>query len=302
MVGMRAADERDTHAVSGMTGSTSPDPDRIQAGWEHRFVAAGARADEMIELYRQLGYEVAADPVRTHTLEDGCVACFTSGGESYQSIYTRRRTGSEDAHPDRPHARETPMSETHPTQLLRQEHQQILQVAGVLEGLLDQEPVNIDYELVEKCIRFIQLFADACHHGKEEGLLFPALEDKGLPRDSGPIAVMLHEHRLGRQFTSTMAQSIGAARTGDPAALGRLTRAGRDYVALIRQHILKEDNVLFNMADQLVRGPHCAGLCAAYDEVDGQGFEGCSRAQLEELGREICERGAASSSPDRSGG
>ena len=72
------------------SGSTKPDPARIAAGWEHRFVAAGARAQEMITLYREVGYEVAADPVFTHGLEDGCVACFASGGEQYWSIYTRR--------------------------------------------------------------------------------------------------------------------------------------------------------------------------------------------------------------------
>jgi len=84
-------------SVSGGTArgpvNTRPDPARIAAGWEYRFVAAGARAEEMIALYRELGYQVAADPVIGHDLEDGCQVCFASGGEQYWSIYTRRQEG-----------------------------------------------------------------------------------------------------------------------------------------------------------------------------------------------------------------
>lgn len=269
-----------------MSGSTEPDPARLRDGWEHRFVAAGARADEMVDLYRELGYEVVADPVMTHTLEDGCVACFSSGGEQYRSIYTRRTaTGTDEPRADT--YEETPMGETHPTHVLREEHQQILQVAGALETLLERTPGEAVYDAVAKCIRFIRLFADACHHGKEEDLLFPALEDEGLPHDSGPIAVMLQEHRMGRQFASAMADSIDAARAGDQVARGKLVRAGRDYVGLIRSHIMKEDNVLFNMADQLVTGPKCTRLCAAYDGTGDHTFDGCTKRELEELGREI---------------
>lgn len=65
-------------------------PERIRDGWEHRFVAAGARAEEMIALYRELGFEVVADPVPTEALIDGCTACFGTGGQEYRSIYTRR--------------------------------------------------------------------------------------------------------------------------------------------------------------------------------------------------------------------
>jgi len=143
---------------------------------------------------------------------------------------------------------------------------------------------------VEKCVTFIRLFADACHHGKEEDLLFPALEEQGLPRDSGPIAVMLHEHRLGREAAAAMRTALPAAREGDRDARLRLTNAGRGYIDLIRGHIGKEDHVLFNMADQMVTGESRVRLCAAYDGTCHHAFEGCTKAQLEALGREIMER------------
>jgi len=91
MIGRRTGEPHTLDSdVVDMTGDTRPDPERIRAGWVHRFVATGVRAEEMAELYRELGYEVAADPVVTHTLDGGCVVCLTSGGEQYLSIYTRR--------------------------------------------------------------------------------------------------------------------------------------------------------------------------------------------------------------------
>lgn len=179
------------------------------------------------------------------------------------------------------------MTESHATQVLRDEHQWILAVAGALERLLGATPEALDFDAVEKCVTFIRLFADACHHGKEEGLLFPALEDQGLPRDTGPIAVMLHEHRLGREATAVMSAALPEAREGDAGARTRLMHAGRNYIDLIRGHIGKEDHVLFHMADQMVTGESRARLCAAYDGTCHHAFEGCTKAQLEALGREI---------------
>lgn len=179
------------------------------------------------------------------------------------------------------------MTDNHPTRVLRVEHERILAVADALEELLRAGPGDVDFDRVDQCIRFIRLFADACHHGKEEDHLFPALVELGLPRRSGPIAVMLHEHRLGRRFAAGMAEAVDDARAGDGEAWTRLVRAGRDWIGLIRGHILKEDNVLFGMADQLVVGGACERLCAAYERTGKLAFEGCTKAELQELGEEI---------------
>jgi len=72
-----------------------PDPARLAAGWEHRFVAAGERAEEMVALYRELGFEVVADPVGGDGLDEGCSVCF-AGEVRYRAIYTRRPGTSAD--------------------------------------------------------------------------------------------------------------------------------------------------------------------------------------------------------------
>jgi hemerythrin-like domain-containing protein len=178
------------------------------------------------------------------------------------------------------------------TALLRQEHQWVLKVADVLELLAQnaQEGGEPDFDAFGDCIRFIQLFADACHHGKEEDLLFNEMEGMGMSRDNGPLAVMLHEHRVGREYTAAMAAALDGTRGGDEDSRLRLTNAALGYVQLIRNHILKEDHVLFDMADQMLRGPICQRLCENYDRVCESEFDGCTKAQLEDLATGLIKR------------
>lgn len=177
------------------------------------------------------------------------------------------------------------------TEGLREEHQWILKVSGALEEILNREAdEGLDLDAIEDCVTFIRLFADACHHGQEEDLLFPELEARGMPRDAGPLAVMLQEHQVGRSLASHMVRALPEAREGQADARDVLVNAARGYIQLIRGHINKEDNVLFNMADQVVTGSACEGLCAAYEEVCRRRFEGRSKDDLEALASRILER------------
>lgn len=184
------------------------------------------------------------------------------------------------------HAAETP------TAILRNQHTKILKVANILEHLLNaaSESAPADYDGLTDCVTFIRLYADALHHGKEEDLLFPALIERGMPKDGGPVAVMLHEHRLGRGFAKTMAEALPDAQRGDAAAGDRLATAGRRYIHLIRDHIMKEDNVLFDMADQMIDAPGCRDLCAAYAGVCQRTFDGCTVDALEGILAKLSER------------
>ena len=179
-----------------------------------------------------------------------------------------------------------------PTRILRDQHRNILKIADVLEDVLGREPTPgaFDYDAIEDCVSFIRLYADALHHGKEEDLLFPELEAVGMSRQGGPLAVMLHEHQEGRAFARAMADALPSAREGDVPAQRRLLNAGLGYVSLIRGHILKEDNILFNMADQMIGTTACRSLCAAYDGVCQRRFDGCTVAELEEILNRLQER------------
>ncbi len=117
-------------------------------------------------------------------------------------------------------------------------------------------------------VEFFRGFADQCHHCKEEGQLFPRLEQRGVPREGGPIGCMLREHQLGRAHVKAIDEALGAADRGDEQGVRTVFEEGAAYLDLLRNHILKEDNVLFEMADQLIQGADMAELTSAYGDAE----------------------------------
>ena len=91
--------------------------------------------------------------------------------------------------------------------------------------------------------------ADKCHHGKEEDLLFPAMEEAGIPKEEGPIGVMLMEHSEGRHCIKGMVEAVAEYKQNGKDFAPKFIQNARTYVELLTQHIDKENNILFEMAD-----------------------------------------------------
>ena len=179
------------------------------------------------------------------------------------------------------------MNRCDPTGVLRDEHRLILRVVDSLESTLDAGPEGDWRDRVGEYVTFFRLFTDACHHGKEEDLLFEALAERGFSREAGPLAALLEEHREGRSLVRRMASARDAVAHDEAEAWARFSDAGRDYVELIRRHIEKEDDGVFDVADGALPEPACRRLCDRYDELCAARFEGRSATQLRELGERI---------------
>jgi hemerythrin-like domain-containing protein len=180
---------------------------------------------------------------------------------------------------------------TSATEALRHEHRLILRVVAAFEQIMAVPPPDgPDLDDVDDCITFFRLYTDACHHGKEEDLLFAALEDHGVPGGDGPIAAMREEHRAGRVIVAGMAAASQRHRAGAAGALDELLATAAAYTDFIRSHIAREDDGLFDVADGIIDGPACTALCAAYDTVCARRFEGRSLADLESLAERLIDR------------
>ena len=149
-----------------------------------------------------------------------------------------------------------------PIQELMDEHRIIEKVLTALTSAADQE---VSLEFYEKAVDFIANFADKCHHGKEEERLFPVLEEKGIPREAGPIGCMCDEHEIGRGHVQRMRELIQGA------DLVGLRRESLNYVGLLRNHIQKEDNVLFPMGRGVLSQVELQQLRVKFDEVEHGG-------------------------------
>ena len=157
-----------------------------------------------------------------------------------------------------------------PTEVLSNEHRVIEQVLDCLERIIAEARTHsrLDAASARDAISFFRGFADQCHHGKEEEHLFPALEAKGFQREGGPTGVMFAEHEAGRVCIRAMSEAMDAAAQGDPVAVARFAEAGMEYIALLRQHIEKEDHCLFTMANQALTDTDQAELMLRFQKVE----------------------------------
>jgi len=101
-------------------------------------------------------------------------------------------------------------------------------------------------------VSFLQGYADAHHHGKEEDILFRAMVRNGMPVDGGPLAVMLAEHAEGRRLTGSLAKISANEGEWTTEQRRRLLLDATSYARLLNAHIQKEDRVLYPMATQML--------------------------------------------------
>jgi len=152
---------------------------------------------------------------------------------------------------------------------LKEEHQAILLMLQVLEAACNKleagEDVNKDD--IYKMVEFIKIFADKSHHYKEEDLLFPAMVEAGIPKDGGPIGVMLAEHTTGRNFVQGMSQALEEFSTGSAKAASQIVSNARGYIELLTNHIYKEDNILYPMAEMHITAERHSVLLQEFEQV-----------------------------------
>ena len=167
------------------------------------------------------------------------------------------------------------------TEILKHEHQLILRGLTVGRELARRLRAGEDGlgPAASKLGEFFRDFADGHHHAKEEDLLFPWMSGMGLPSDAGPVACMLQEHDLGRAYV----RDILAAAKDLPEARKVVAGALDGFAILLEQHIMKEDNILFPMADRLGDGD--GTLLPAYEaaQPNRELVEAAARKTIEEL-------------------
>ena len=157
-----------------------------------------------------------------------------------------------------------------PTEELKHEHRVILMVlaAGRKKAEEAARTKRVDKAYFEKTLDFIRSFADRCHHAKEEKQLFVKMVERGFSLQSGPLAVMLQEHKQGRAWVRAAADALPTAATGDAQAVESFTRNLLSYITLLEAHIGKEDNILYPMADRVLTAADQSDLAASFARVE----------------------------------
>lgn len=154
------------------------------------------------------------------------------------------------------------------TQNLENDHVHILRLTYIMEAMAEKGSTNADH--FDEVVSLIRNFADGFHHAKEEDLLFPLMGEKGFSPEQGPVAVMLNEHIQGRNYVRGMVEAIARLRKGDNCSLDEIYANIQGYAVLLQNHISKENNILFRMADQVLSPAEQETLLEQFADVESK--------------------------------
>jgi hemerythrin-like domain-containing protein len=156
----------------------------------------------------------------------------------------------------------------HTVDQLKSEHVLFQRALEVLKAATRRLSSGRDVGLpsLRALLQFFETYVSGIHQAKEDELLFPMLEQIGIPRD-GPIAVMHSEHDQMRQQVGRLLQLVDGDMTA-PAARERFCLAATEFEQLQSNHIVKEDRVMFVLAERFLRGAEEERLTRAFEQLE----------------------------------
>ena len=136
-----------------------------------------------------------------------------------------------------------------PTKILSDEHQNILKIINTLtkECTNLKSGKQLDKDFFTTAIDFIRNYADKFHHAKEEDILFVEMCKDEAKIHCNPTQQMLYEHDLGRDFIKKLGRWVEEDNNGV------IIENARGYAHLLQEHIFKEENILYPMADEALK-------------------------------------------------
>lgn len=158
------------------------------------------------------------------------------------------------------------------TQTLVEEHRLILRMIALLEQNAPRTAAGqySNWQFYLDGIDFIRQYADRFHHAKEEDVLFEALVKNGMPKEHSPVAAMLMEHDQGRAFVKNMEEAVREAQAGRSGSYQAIADNALGYAELLKQHIAKEDTILYPLAERVLPETVRPGVLAAYQAAEAR--------------------------------
>ena len=148
------------------------------------------------------------------------------------------------------------MSDKNPLDILRKEHDIVLKTLSSLELNLNRK----DIRQSKNNINILQKEFNKHSLNKEEKVLFPEIE-KFIPRDGGPTGMMIIEHK-------DLTESIEMFK--DEEDINNLIKTGNQIISLLREHIGKENNMLFMMADMHLDDKQKKTILEGFRKIDSK--------------------------------
>lgn len=153
---------------------------------------------------------------------------------------------------------------------LYNEHHGINIMLDIMSSISMQlaEKKSVEILHLEKIVEFLSGFADKCHHGKEEDILFNKKKLKNNPTLHMMLPEILVEHETGRKIISSLKKILNAGSQANPDFQSEVGKLFADYADLLHKHIKKENDILFPALAQDIDTDMDAELFEAFEKLE----------------------------------
>ena len=172
------------------------------------------------------------------------------------------------------------------------EHEMIERSMAVLKACLENLDASAGNPVqMMRALDFLLEFGDKIHNRKEEELLFPLMEKKGIPVEGGPLGVMLMEHQAERELISAMIMQAKGLKSASDSEKEEYGKKGLEYLKIRADHIWKENDVLFKMGLRATDDADNSSLLEGFVRIDTETYGPTARDKFHQMLKEV-EEGA----------
>lgn len=156
------------------------------------------------------------------------------------------------------------------TAVLIQEHGAIRLTMRAMEKIIakakQEEDINTTH--LDWVVEILQLFADKCHHAKEEDVLIPEVRKLGIQDEDHLSQTILDEHVLARGYTKGIKEGLDKYKNGEKEIVQDIIQNATSYVQLIDKHIDKENLVFFPRSDAVLTGEQQQKMYEDFEKIE----------------------------------
>lgn len=104
-----------------------------------------------------------------------------------------------------------------------------------------------DYLILQDILKYMINYPDMLHHPTEE-LLFEEVQEPD-KKDSATIETLCEEHALLNDLAQRLENQLHNASSGHVVSKDEILKLGRQYIEILRQHIIREEREIFPLLE-----------------------------------------------------
>jgi hemerythrin-like domain-containing protein len=152
--------------------------------------------------------------------------------------------------------------------IIRDEHRSISAILHGMEYLVDRiraRKAKINPRVFRAMIYYLDTFSERMHHPKEDKYLFKAMRERSAEADT-LIADLEDDHARGEDALRRLAQCLIRYEEGGEQEFPAFEREVENFVRNYRDHIRKEEEVVFPLAERLLSAADWQAIDRAFGE------------------------------------